>query len=354
MFWNNALVCIDIGSSAIKVLEFSSKKEFMLKSVGVEVIPEGAVMDGLIQDVPLVEDTLKALLKKMKISLLGRRAAICLGGSSVIVKKVNFPNKNDYELADLIEGEAEQHFQHDLSELYFTWHAYDVHPDDAERTIILAGAKKELVEQHISIVKAVGLRIGVVDCNVFANFNMFESIFGVSDGLVALINVGASVTQVSLIAHGQFIYNRDISIGGWTYSRNIAKSLQISQDNAEAVKISASLGEEPPSQDVETELMRLNEQLISEIQVTLDFFFQSKDAPIDVSDLSAVFLTGGASHTYGLGDLMGESMGVPCTIIDPFERIELHEKLDPDSIHAQSHLYGLCMGLSLRRFNDHI
>lgn len=175
MFFNRSLIAIDIGSSAIKVVEMRGGSQKKLAAIGSEALPRGAIVDGMIQDAASVETVLADLLGKLGIRTMGRRAAISLGGSAVIIKKVNFPNTgDDLELADLVEVEASQHFQYDTGDLYYDYHMISPHPESTERSVILVGAKKSIVDTYIGVVKATGLKIGVVDCDVFAQANMFE------------------------------------------------------------------------------------------------------------------------------------------------------------------------------------
>lgn len=354
MFFNLPLIAIDIGSSAIKIVEMSGRGDKKLRTIGIELLPEGAIIDGFIQDVGVVEGTLKHLIKRLKIRTTGRRTSISLGGSSVIIKKINYPNKDEIELAEMIESEAEQHFQHDINELYFTWHAFDVAPDAMERPVIMIAAKRDLVEQYISIIKSTGLKIGVVDCDVFALYNMFEYNFGSVGGLVALANIGASSTQVTLIGNGQYLYTRDISIGGNNWSKSIAAALNIPLENAEAMKIAAGEGDLSSGITNQEAMTKITDQLVSEIQVTMDFFFQSGEAPMDLSAVSAVFLAGGGAKTPGLDSAIASALNIPVNIINPFHKVEIPKRFPMESILSQGHLYSVCVGLSLRDKDDHV
>ena len=345
-------IAVDIGSSAIKIVEISGTNKKKLRSVGIELVPEGTISDGMISDIPAAQQALKRLVKRLRIGTTRRRACLSLGGSSVIIKKVNFPNKDDDELADMVEAEAEQHFQHDLEELHYDWHALEAQPNQQDRSVVLIGAKKDIVEQHIEVAKSIGLKIAVIECDVFALFNMFEYNFGTVQGLIALTNIGASSAQVSLIGNGQYLFTRDIAIAGDTYTKALSSELNIAPENAEAVKIAASEGGASITPEIQKVIAEINKQLVSELQVTTDFFFQSGEAPLDLTALSGIFLTGGASRTIGLDSAISSAMNIPVNIINPFHKIEIPKKFPMESILSQGHLYGIGVGLSLRDTED--
>ena len=345
-------IAVDIGSSAIKIVEVSVGSQKKLRSVGIELVPEGAITEGYIQDVPTVQQALKRLVKRLRLSTSRRRACLSLGGNSVIIKKVNFPNRDEAEIADMIEAEAEQHFQHNIDDLHFDWHILEQNPNQQDRSVVLIGAKKDIIEQHIAVAKAVGLKIAVIECDVFATFNMFEYNFGVVQGLIALANIGASSAQMSLIGNGQYLYTRDIAIAGHNYTKALSTALNIAPENAEALKISSSEEGASVTPDIQKVIAQVNKQLVSEIQVTIDFFFQSGEAPLDFTALSAIFLTGGASRTVGLDNAIASAMNIPVNIINPFHKVEIPRRFPMDSILSQGHLYGIGVGLSLRDVED--
>ncbi len=351
---NRPLVAIDIGSSAIKVVEMTGQKQKKLRAIGLELLPPGAVVDGVIQNQEVVENTLKDLLKKLKIRTSGRRAALSLSGSSVLVKKVNVAAKNA-DLAEQVYYEAEQQFQADMAEIYFDFTELEpaAGAPGPDQPVLMVGAKREMVEQYIGVMRSVGLRTGVVECSAFSVSNMFEYNYGVVEGLTALVNIGAALTQVSLVAHGEYVYTRDIAIGGEEYSRRIMELLGVDRPNAENLKVAVSQGDGSVPEELHKVLGEINEQLVHEIQVTIDYFFQSGDAAGREAGLTSIFLTGGGSRILGLDAALAAALQIPVQIVNPFQRVEVNpKKFQMDYILMQGHLYGVAVGLSLRAMGD--
>ncbi len=351
--FNRPLVAIDIGSSAIKVVEMTGQKQKKLRAIGLELLPPGVVVDGAIQNQDVVEQTLRGLLKKLKIRTSGRRAALSLSGSSVLVKKVNVAAKNA-DLAEQVYYEAEQQFQADMADIYFDYTELEGVPERGpEQPVLMVGAKREMVEQYIAVMRAVGLRTGVVECSTFSVSNMFEYNYGVVDGLTALVNIGAALTQVSLVAGGEYVYTRDIAIGGEEYSRRIMELLSVDRPNAENLKVAVSQGDGSVPEELHKVLGEINEQLVHEIQVTIDYFFQSGDGAGREAGLTSIFLTGGGSRILGLDAALAAALQIPVQIVNPFQRVEVNpRKFQMDYILMQGHLYGVAVGLSLRAMGD--
>lgn len=353
MFNSKSLIAIDIGSSAIKVVELAGDKHKKLVSLGLEVLPMGCVVDGMMPGQDVVEAVLKDLLKKLRISPGGRRAALSLGGSGVVIKKV-FVSGGGRNLEEQVFYAAEQHFQADLAEIYFDFAELPrLGPD---KPVLLVGARREMVEQYIGCARAVGLRTGVVECGQISIANMFEHCYGVVGGLTAIVNVGASSAQFALISHGEYLYTKDIPIGGEEYSRQIMEAVGVDRDNAETLKVAVSQGDGSVPPEVLRVLGAINEQLVGEIQMALDFYLQgSGDQRFQGSagGLGGVFLTGGGARVLGLDAALAAALQVPVQIVNPFQGIEINQKkFQMDYLSMQGHLFGVAVGLGMRAMGD--
>ena len=357
------LVAIDIGSSAIKVVVLTGDKHKKLQAAGLELLPVGAVVDGSLANPDVVSDVLARLLKRLKISTRGRRAAIALGGSSVLIKKV-MVEATGKELAEQVYYQAEQQFQADMAEIYFDFCPVSETGVGAGSTntkaqpgrsqpVLMVGAKRDMVESYLALVRSLGMRTGVVECSAFSIANMFEHGYGNIQGLTALVNVGAALTQLSLIAHGKYVYTREIPIGGDEYSRRIMELLGVDRPNAETLKVAVSQGDANVPQQLHQVLGELNEQLVSELQIGIDYFFQNADEADRNASLNSVYLIGGGARTLGLDAAIAAVLQIPVQIINPFQRLEINpKKFSTDYLIMQGHLYGVAVGLSLRSQDD--
>lgn len=353
MLFNRSLIAIDIGSSAVKVVELGGRRQKKLIAMGLELLPPGVVVDGMIQSQPDVENALRTALEKLRVNPRGRRVALALGGSSVIIKKVLLVAK-DADLAEQVYYEAEQNFQTDMSEIYFDFSELNLPPGpNGEKSILLIGARRDVVEQYVSVIRSVGLRTAVIECEVFSAANMFEFNYGEANGLVGLINFGSSVTQVSLLYQGQYVYTRDVPIAGEEYSRQIMALLGVDHNNAEGLKLAVSAGEQNAPPEISKLIGEINEQLVSEMQVSLDYFFQSGDPIAANQSLSAIFVTGGTSRMLGLDASIAAAFQVPVQMLNPFQKIQVNpKKFQLDYVLMHGHLYGVAVGLALRSMSE--
>lgn len=346
------LIAIDVGSSAVKIVELSGGQSKKLLTMGMEIMPQGAITDGNIDNPELVAEVVRNLLKRLKISTRGRRVALSLGGSSVLIKRVMI-GVSENTLEEQIYYDVQQHFQVDPAEIYFDYVILGSAEPGKETPVLLVGSRRELVENYIAMVHALGMRAGVIECDVFSVSNMFEFNYGVVEALSAIVNVGAMVTQVALLSRGEYVYTRDIAIAGEEYSRRIMDALGCDRTSAEALKIGASLGANDVPPEVGQIITEINEQLVSEVHLTVDYFMQSGDS--QSGPLASVFLTGGGARALGLDAALAAVMQVPVQVVNPFQRINVNpRKFNVDTIMQQGHVYGVAVGLGLRALGDKV
>ncbi len=353
MFFKQPLLAIDIGSSSIKVLEMSRGQSKKLHSLGLEILPKGAIEAGVVRDPEVVSEVLGKLLKRLKISGNKRRVAISVSGVSTLIKRVNLPIEDDSSLDEMIYEEAKQQFHHNLEDMYFRYQEIpSVFVENGVRSFLLVAAKIETIEQYVDLMHRQGLKVGITDCDVFCLSNMFDYNYPVADALTMAVNIGASTTQVVFTYNGEFLYSREFFMGGNDVSQRISEELRVDFDNAESLKISASMGDQAIAEKIRPILKSLNEQMSIEINTTLTYF-QSEEMSGRFEKVDHIFLSGGAAGTLDLGTSVSTMLRAPVQIINPFQRIDIKPSgIDMDYIMTQGSLYGIAIGLGLRDFVD--
>ncbi len=351
--FSKSLIAIDFGSSAIKLVEFADPKAQKLKNAGLETLPANSIVDGVISDADEVTNCVSELMDRLKISKFGRRAGISVGGNAVMMKKVYIPEgMAGGELIELVSSEAEQNFHADLRELYWEYLVLNEVPDSqGEVPVLLTGVSKDVVDGYIEAVRNVGLRVGVVDCDVFCVMNSYEHNYGFQDKIKIFLNIGAKISQMSIVNAGEYLYSRDINFGGDDYTAAIKENLDLSFENAETMKISASQigGEQNP--EIVNIISEVNNQLSGHISNSIADFLQMDNN--FGGEMDSIVLSGGSSKVLGLDAAIAAELQIPASIMNPFAGVDLKKSnASMDYLLEQGHLFGVASGLALRKFNE--
>ena len=349
-----SLIAIDIGSSSVKVVRLNGSSQKKLRTIGIEDFPPDAIVNGEIQNSEAIAQGIRNILAKSNINTKWTKAAISVGGADILLKRIVMTPSNDSDLSEQVYFEAQQHFQEDLDNMYLRWHEIPSKfvPKD-KKAILLVGAKNEAVEQKIALIKSAGIKPSIVDCDILCTSNMFEHNYPVDDATVAVINVGASATQVIILHSGEYLYSREFYSGGNEYTNTIAQSMNLDEENAESLKIAACTGDKSIPSNVQELIQQVNENLVTEIKTTIDFYFQNEDSPPTLEKVDFAFLVGGAARSIGLDACLAANLGIQVQIVNPFQRINVQtSSQDMNYLLAHGSVYGVAVGLGLRKEND--
>jgi type IV pilus assembly protein PilM len=345
------LVGVDIGSSAIKAVELKAGgkggAEYQLVNLGIEGLPPEAIVDGAIMDSGSVIDGVQRLFASQKIKTSD--VAVSVSGNAVIVKKISLPQMSPEELAESIHWEAEQYIPFDIQDVALDYEVIEGAYSGGNMDVLLVAVKKDKISDYTSAISQAGKNPAIVDVDVFALQNCYEINYGVDpSGVVALLNVGASIMNINIVKGSTSIFNRDIAVGGNQYTDAIQKDLNLSFDQAEAVKRGGHVeGASPES--VFPILQAVSENIAMEIQKTFDFF----KATSSEDRIDRIFLCGGASNVHGLRDLLADRFDAGVEMLNPFNNVTYNPRdFDPDFIAEIAPSAAIAVGLSVRRMGD--
>ena len=347
---SKGVVGLDIGSSTIKMVELKEKKggQYQLVRLGVEPLSPEAIVDGSIMDSSLVVDAIQKLTQQTGVK--AQSFATSVSGHSVIIKKIQLPNMAPEELAESIQWEAEQHIPFDINDVrldYVILSGDEVGRDDMD--VLLVAVKREKVNDYVSVISQSGKNPVVVDVDAFALQNAYELNYDL-DPLknVALINMGAGVTNINIVARGQSVFWRDISFGGNQFTEGLQREFNLSFDQAELLKRGQAVGPYGPA-DSRKVLDAVSVEMANEIQKTFDFFgATSSEGPVD-----ELILSGGCALTPNLQEVLRERFGVPTEMLNPFRRVQAKESdFNRDWLNTIAPMLAISVGLAIRRQGD--
>lgn len=348
---------LDIGSTSVKMILLKEQRKrgevgYALQSFGMKPLPPEAIVDGALMNSTAIVQALQELMAELKVK--GKEVAIGVSGHSVIIKKIQMPRMTQEELEESIQWEAEQYIPFDVKDVNIDTQILDGDGDDAtgQMDVLLVAAKKDMINDYTTVVAEAGLAPVVVDVDAFAVQNMFSVNYELPEQeTVVLINAGASVVNINIIANGVTVFTRDVTIGGNQFTEEIQKQLNVSYEEAEALKIGGNRADADAvvPQEVERVLSNVAEQVAGEIQRSLDFYAgTAADA-----NFSKVFLSGGTAKIPALFKTIEARVGVPVEILNPFRKIDVdNRKFDPAFIMDVAPMAAVAVGLALRKPGD--
>ena len=344
-------VGLDIGSSSVKLVQLKEKRGgYQLLAFGTAPLPPEAIVDGALMNSSAIVQAIQDVFAQQKVR--ARDVAIGVRGHSVIIKKISLPKMSQEELDESIQWEAEQYIPFDVKDVNIDTQILSPEADAAgQMDVLLVAAKKDMINDYTSVCAEAGLTATVVDVDAFAVQNAYEANYEASaSDTVVIVNVGAAVTNLNVIARGATTFTRDITMGGNAFTEEIQKQLNISYDEAEALKVGGQGDSDAVvPQEVERVIQGVAEQLGGEIQRSLDFYASTTPE----GKIARAYLSGGTARVPALFKTLEGRAGVPVEILNPFKNIEIdNKKFDPAVLLAAAPAAAVGVGLALRRPGD--
>ena len=217
-FNSKSIVGLDVGSSSVKAVELVNKGKsgnFELTHLGVAQVAPESIVQGAFLNSSAITDAIREAVENAKIKT--KNVAVAVSGHSVIVKKVSLPSMTRDELEEQIRWEAEQYIPFDVNEVNLDFQILDSGVGDGEgqMEVLLVAAKKDLIDDYVQVISEAGLVPVAIDVAAFAVENSFQANYEVSpDDVIALVNIGAQVVNINIVANGVPSFTRDITTAG--------------------------------------------------------------------------------------------------------------------------------------------
>lgn len=347
------LLGIDISSTSIKLVELSQTEEgYRVESLAVEPLPANAVVEKNIQDVEAVGETLQKAIKRSGTKC--KLAAVAVAGSAVITKVITMPaalSEVDMELQ--IELEADQYIPYPLEEINLDFQILGETRNNPETVdVLLAASRSENVELRTAATAIAGLTSKIVDVEAYAIENA-SSLIVPADALpdedseepfvIAILDVGATMTSLNVIENNELIYTREQAFGGKQLTEEIMRRYGLAYEEAGRLKKVGGL----PDNYIPEVLEPFKETMAQQVSRFLQFFYTAGQH----SSVDMIALAGGCASIPGIDELIESQLGIKTILANPFINMELSSKVNAQALSNDAPALMIACGLAKRSFD---
>ena len=343
---------LDISSTSVKLVELSkSGGEYKVENYGIEPLPENAVVEKNISDVEGVGEAIQRLVERCKTK--EKLAAVAVAGSAVITKTIEMTaTLNEVEMESLLQSEADQYIPYPLEEVALDFEVQGISPKSDEQVeVLIAACRRENVEMREAALQFGGLKAKVVDIEAHCMqraFGLVRDQFvdeegDVEDKIIAIVDVGATMTTLSVLTGSGAPYTREQLFGGKQLTEEIQRRYSLSVEEAGLAKKQGGLPE-----DYETEVLQpFKEAVVQQVTRSLQFFYSSSA----YDDVDHIILAGGTASIDGLSEMVAAKLGTPTTLANPFVNMSLSSRVNKADLHDDAPAMMIACGLALRSFD---
>ena len=342
------LVGVDISSTAVKLLQLSrSGDRYRVEHYAVEPLPPNAVVEKNIVEVEAVGEAIRRAVSRSGTK--AKFAAAAVSGSAVITKIIPMPaDLDEDDMESQVELEAVNYIPYPIEEVNLDFEVLGGLPGNSEMVqVLLAASRSENVEMRASALELGGLTARVVDVEAFAIENAFGLLANTlnipRDGIVALVDVGATMTTLNILRNGRSLYSREQVFGGKQLTDEVMRRYGLSYEEAGLAKRQGGL---PESYEIEV-LEPFKEALVQQISRLLQFFY----AGSEFNRVDQIVLAGGCASIPGIAEMVEEQLGVQTIIANPLAQMTLGSRVQAHALAQDAPALMIACGLALRSFD---
>ena len=292
-------------------------------------------------------NSIRSVVAQSRTKLKTVSAAVA--GSSVITKVVDMPvGLSDDEMETQLTLEADQYIPYPLEEVALD---FEVQRDSAEREnmveVLLAACRRETIDARVEAIENSELTAKVMDVEAYAMERAYQLIRDhlelKDDSVVAIVDIGATMTTLSVLKDSATIYTREQLFGGKQLTDEIMRRYGLPLEEAGLAKKQGGLPD-----DYEPELLNpFREAVVQQVTRSLQLFFSSSQ----YNDVDHIIMAGGVSYMEGLPELVQEQLDTPTTVANPFAEMTISSRVNAVALSADAPAMMIACGLAMRSFD---
>jgi type IV pilus assembly protein PilM len=322
------IVGLDIGRDTVRAVEVENPDKAHPVAVRfAEVpLPPDAVRSGEVREINTVAIAIKRLWAQGGFKT--RNVVLGMGNQRVLARDLTVPRMGLQQIRESLPFQVQELLPVPVSEALLDF--YPISEGEGEHGPVVHGlliaAIKESVLANVNAVRQAGLNPVHVDLIPFA---LSRALLRgpLARGTVALIDIGASTTNVVISTAGVPQFVRMIPAGGEDLTRSLVNAMEMSPQSAEAFKRQRGLAPVGAASEQERragEVMRESAgELLGSLRNTINYFINTHpNEPIQ-----GIILSGGGSRLIGLVQALGDLTRIPVVLADPFANVDQSRNL---------------------------
>jgi len=344
-----SVIGVDIGTTWIRAVEVEpgrKGKPVVVRHHEVRT-PEGAVKSGEV----IEPNTVAAVLKKLwsTAGFRSKDVVLGMGNAKTLVRDLTVPRLGRKEIRAALPFQVQDMLPVPVADALLDF--YPVSESVSENGPVVSGllvaAVKDAVVANVTAVQLAGLNPVEVDLIPFA-MNRVLTQGSHAEGTVALVDVGATTTNVLITKNGVPQFVRIIPAGGSDVTRALISGLGLSDEQAELGKrqLGLNAGALPAEYEEAANVIReLTHELLNSLRNTLSFYVNSRRE----QRIDRILLSGGGSDMSSFGDALSEITRIPVLHENPFSSVSVAKSAAADAAKATAPSMTVALGLALGR-----
>jgi len=312
---------------------------------------------------PIHNGDIKATIQKI-ISQLATPPSVLytsVFGKGTLIRYIDMPKMSLNDLKSSFSIEADKYFPFAQNQIYTDCCILDANENEKKMSVMAAATKKELIDRRTKLLDDLGMPIEFIGLNPIALANVLN-VLGVEDGgdentdgkegkeskteakssVIALFDMGESVSSLTILVNKLPRFTRDIFIGGRDLTKSISNAFGVSFKDAEDLKKSPGTKLKEVHSACEAIIMNM----IQELRLSMDYFATEKN-----KEIGKLLLSGGTSMFEGIVESFEKNLEVKTNKWNPFSALKMAPNVPTENLDTNSLKLGVALGLALYQYD---
>jgi type IV pilus assembly protein PilM len=350
----DSVLGIDIGSSAIKVVQLAKKgdKAYLETYGELALGPYAGKEIGQSTNLPAekVAEALVDILREAKTTT--KNCGISIPLSASLLTLMEMPALGEDKLKEMIPLEVRKYIPVPISEVLLDWWIIPKQESNyAERKdeniksntvdVLAVAIHNEVIKKFQKVVSLAGLRSGFFEIEIFSTI---RSVLERTKKPVMIVDIGAANSKVYIVEKGLIRNSHTIPLGSQRITLSLSTALGIDINQAEEVKRIEGIPEDKS---------KLPDSSLATIE---NIFYESKRVLINYQNkynvpVSKAILTGGGAVMANLREIAESIFEIDVELGDPFSRVEAPAFLN-EVLKTAGPEFSVAIGLALRKLDE--
>lgn len=348
MFFKHPVTSIDLSERYIKILSFRGWLQKKINLIGKIKLPDDSIKEGRVENKKNVILSLRKLAKTMQIPR-GKRSALGIPVGEAEIEVIDLKSKKKEDQILELNDKAEEIWGEALAEKAFTYQLLAHKNPKEPRRALLVTSPEGLLEEKINLVKAAKFKVGLIDLNSFALYNMVDYNYSFSPGLNIILNIEYRSTQLVFISEGEFAGEAKIDFGEENYFDNIIEHLNIQHEKTKEI-ITSSLKYKNLLYTKYKEIIHSTHGLfLTQISSQIDEFLDSERNRKKHKKVKEFFLTGDGCNHKSYATTLQRKFEAKTQILNPLKNFQAPKDRE-QRVFFERNSFSIASGLANRGF----
>ena len=306
----------------MKVMSVDTKKWLVTGYGSVDLDP-AKVQASLEGEDDYLSQNLSLLLNDSLVGdLASNHVVLGIPAGRTFTRTFTLPLAAEKNLEDSVELEVDQYIPVPMNTLYVDYEI--IERNKKELTVLMCAVPRTVVDACIRVAEAANLRVSMVEPSIGAVARLLEA---TEEGHLptVIVDIGPASTDIAILDQSIRVSGA-LSIGGNTFTLDIAKKLRVPLENAHQLKVLHGLNAGSRQQKILGAMKPSLERITSETQKVIRYY---DERIANHRKLEQVLIVGGGANVPGIGEYFTNELIMPARVASPWQQLDFGKLPQP-------------------------